>query len=257
MSGFSAEWLSLRAGADAAARDAALLAAAQARLAPLGRPLIADLGCGAGATLDALAPLAPRARWRLIDHDPALLDLAGARAEALGVRAERRRLNLAEGLEAAVADADLVTASALIDLGAQTWIETLASAIAAARAATYVALTYDGREIWAPDDPEDKAVLAALHADMRRDKGLGPALGPAAPARFAAALRRRGYAVRSAASDWRLGPQDAALIAELARGIGDAVAPALGDDRARAWSARRAEARSVTIGHIDIFATPL
>ena len=41
--------------------------------------LALDLGCGTGATVRALAPHAPAARWRLVDRDPALLGIAAAR----------------------------------------------------------------------------------------------------------------------------------------------------------------------------------
>jgi Predicted O-methyltransferase len=92
VSGFEADWLALRSDADARARDPALLAAAAERV---GDGLALDLGAGTGATLWALAPQAPAARWRLVDDDPALLQEAERRAETLGARAETLRLDLA------------------------------------------------------------------------------------------------------------------------------------------------------------------
>ncbi|MEO0363163.1 MAG: class I SAM-dependent methyltransferase, partial [Pseudomonadota bacterium] len=76
MSGFSAEWLTLREAADDRARDAALRDAVAARF---DGALVADLGGGSGATLRVLGPLMPKARWRILDHDPALLALAPRR----------------------------------------------------------------------------------------------------------------------------------------------------------------------------------
>lgn len=255
MSGFSADWLALRAGADARARDPALLA----RLAdhPGDGPLrILDLGAGTGANLRALAPLigAPQ-HWVLADGDAALLQRA---APAGGATLERRVVDLASGLEALFdPPPDLVTASALLDLCGAAWLNRLAGCAAACGAVLHAALSYDGREAWEPAHPLDSEVLAAFHADQRRDKGLGPALGPDAHGYLAERLRRRGYRVHAAPSDWRLAlPADAALIRALADGTAAAVAHALGGARAGRWRAARAEARGVLIGHRDLLALP-
>ena len=139
---FDADWLALRAPADDAARDAALVSALADWAA--GRTLgVVDLGAGTGASLRALGGRLPGARWRLVDADPALL----AAAARPGV--ETACVDLSEALEAEVAGADLVTASALIDLAAPDWIERLAGAVPPS-AALYVALSYDGREAWSP-----------------------------------------------------------------------------------------------------------
>ena len=71
---FDADWLELREPADRAARDSGLLAAAAGYL---GGALALDLGCGTGATVRAFGGVG---RWRLVDADPALLEIAGARA---------------------------------------------------------------------------------------------------------------------------------------------------------------------------------
>ena len=197
MSGFSADWLALRSGADGRARDQTLLKTA-AGIA--GDGLIADIGGGVGASFNALAPLAPGARWRVLDHDPALL----ARLPADN-RIEPVAVDLAAAPEAALTPHPrLVTASAFFDLTSADWIERFADRLAASGAALYAALTYDGREDWSPKPPGEAEALAAFHRDMTRDKGFGPALGPAAHGALADALRRRGYKVREARSDWRL-----------------------------------------------------
>lgn len=255
MSGFSADWLALRAGADARARDPALVARLAAHLE--GRALrILDLGAGTGASLRALAPvLGARQHWVLADGDPALLDRAGPVA---GATLERRVTDLATGLEALFEPApDLVTASALLDLCGAAWLEALAARAAAAGAVVYAALSYDGRAAWAPPHPLDGRVHEAFHADQRRDKGLGPALGPEAHDHLARRLGRLGYRVAEARSDWRLAPPaDAALIRALAEGTADAVAARLGARSAADWCAARAEATHVLIGHRDLLAWP-
>jgi len=271
VSGFCADWLALRAGADARARDRGLAARLAAHLA--GKPAlrVLDLGAGTGANMRATAPLIPAPQhWLLVDNDAALL----ARAEAPpgvgpgigpavgpgvgpGVEIERREADLAAELGGLFDPApDLVTASAFLDLCGADWLDRLAAAVVAADAALYAVLSYDGRESWSPPDPLDARVLAAFHADQRHDKGLGPALGPAAHAHLAERLRDAGCRVFEAPSDWRLAaPGDAALIAALATGSAAAVRPALGP-AAEIWRDARIAARAVTIGHRDLLALP-
>lgn len=255
MSGFPAEWLALRAGADARARDAGLVARLAAHLGA--RPVrILDLGAGTGASLRALAPrIEARQHWVLADGDAALLARA---APVAGATLERRAVDLAAGLEALFDPApDLVTASAFLDLCGAEWLGRLARRAAAAGAAVYAALSYDGRESWQPPHPLDAEVLAAFHADQRRDKGLGPALGPDAHGWLRDRLRDLGYRVAEAPSDWRLAaPADAALIRALAEGSAAAVAPRLGARVAEDWRAARTGAERVTIGHRDLLALP-
>ena len=256
MSGFSADWLALRAGADARARDPGLGARLGAYFAGRGAVRVLDLGAGSGANLRATAPMiaAPQ-HWLLADHDAALLARAGAAPDAT---IERREVDLAGDLAGLFDPApDLVTASALLDLCGADWTGRLAALAAACGAALYVVLSYDGREDWRPPHALDAEVLAAFQADQRRDKGLGPALGPEAHAHLGATLRGHGYRVFEAASDWDLAqPDDAALIAALADGSADAVEDAIGADRAGVWRAARLAARSVTIGHRDLLALP-
>jgi hypothetical protein len=251
MTGFAADWLALRAPADDRARDPGLVAALAAWAR--GRAFeVVDLGAGAGATLAALHGVLPGARWRLIDDDPALLALAAEAGARLAATVETRRIDLARDLAAALAPAPaLVTASAFFDLAGAAWIEGFADAAAAAGAAVYAALTYDGRETWSPPHPEDAAVHARFLADMRRDKGLGPALGAEAAPHLARALAARGYRVATADTPWRLdAPRDAALIAALADGCADAGGASPG------WRAARRAAVAAEIGHVDVLALP-
>ncbi|MEM8753181.1 MAG: SAM-dependent methyltransferase [Pseudomonadota bacterium] len=250
MSGFSAEWLTLREAADDRARDAALRDAVAARF---DGALVADLGGGSGATLRVLGPLMPKARWRILDHDPALLALAPRRD---GV--ETACVDLAARPEAAFEGAPrLVAASAFFDLASASWIDRFVEALAARRLPLYAALTYDGREEWRPEPPNEADGLAAFHADMRRDKGFGPALGPNAADRLESALRRVGYRVSAGRSDWRLeGPRDRRMIEALAAGGATAVEGALAPQNLAAWRRGREAAEEVVVGHLDIFAEP-
>lgn len=252
---FDPDWLALRAPADDRARDAALRLQAEALLGAREAPLIVDLGCGSGATLRVLGHCG--ARWRLVDQDPELLARAGALASAAGVEAETMALDLAgdgDGLERAVAGADLVTASALFDLASAGWIDRLVGALPPG-AGLYAALSYSGRMLWSPHHAQDLEVEAFFNRHQQGDKGFGPALGPAAADRLAARLEADGRRTRAAPSDWRLSAEpDGALIAELARGIAAAASEA-GLDLA-AWSAARRETTQAVISHLDVFAEP-
>jgi SAM-dependent methyltransferase len=270
MSGFSADWLTLRADADARARSPRITARtaawALARTRVTGRPLsIVDLGCGTGSNLRFLAPRLPVAqRWLLADHDPDLLVHAG-RAGA-GCR-RVRALDVAEvdlvaaPLDSLLADADLVTASALFDLAAPGWTARLMAALARPGRALLAVLTYDGRMTLAPADPFDATVRRLVNEHQRTDKGFGAALGPLAADWLCRHARLSGADVRADRSDWRLSGSDEnlqqALLAGWAEAAG-AIAPHEADAIAR-WQARRLEmlqrhGLASVVGHCDLFA---
>jgi SAM-dependent methyltransferase len=269
VSGFATDWLSLREPADLRARDAALLGRVAARFARRDRIVVTDLACGTGATLRALAPHLPASqRWRLVDHDPALLREAEARCDAdwagAAVELEPVQADLAVALEAAIeSPADLLTTSAFLDLVSDAWLQRLVAAAASWRRPVYAALTYDGRVACDPVDPMDAAVLAAFDRHQRRDKGLGAALGPAAAAAAARRFTAAGFSVATAPADWRLGIEDSALQHRLLLGWHEAVArtAAVAAPELDAWLARRraaiADGRSrLTVGHVDLWARP-
>jgi SAM-dependent methyltransferase len=242
---FTAEWLELRAPADAAARDAGLAAVAAGFL---GGGLALDLGCGTGAACAAF----PGARWRLVDSDPELLRVAATRCGGEAVEADLGDL---AGLP--FEGVRLVTAFALLDLAGRAWIEALAERVAAAGAGLYAPLCYDGALAWEPALPGDAAVGAAFNAHQGRDKGLGEALGPGAAAAMAGAMRARGYWVRLAPSPWRLGAGEATLHAALVEGVAAAAAE-MGVAEAGAWGQARLAASGwgCTVGHLDVLALP-
>ncbi|MDX2264652.1 MAG: SAM-dependent methyltransferase [Hyphomicrobiales bacterium] len=274
MSGFSADWLALREAADMRARAASLIGRLRLAFADRAEIAVADIGCGTGSTVRAVAPaLGARQRWRLYDHDRALLSTARERLSAWAQEADDdgdalrlvwygktlivtlHELDLRSGVGPVMAEKpDILTASALFDLVSPPWIERFAQAVEGA--AVYAALTYDGREEWSPPHPDDARALAAFHAHQRTDKGFGPAAGPDGATLLAAALERAGRTVETAYSPWRLGADDAALIAALANGAAG-VALELGGlsaDEAAAWAADRRGAAACVIGHTDLLA---
>lgn len=262
---FSADWLALRAPADAAARDDALAAAAiahaMARAGEAGGPVeITDLGAGTGATVRALAPLVSQpVHFKLVDADAALLDTA---QRELAGREGCRITTLTADLVATPAPwrgrPHLVTASAFFDLVSARWIDAFCERLAADRLALYAALTFDGALRIDPPHPEDGAMVEAFHAHQHGDKGFGPAAGPDAASDLAQALEARGYSVATADSPWRLAaPRDGALIAELLDGWANAAREIRPDPAPiDAWRAAHASARTVLVGHTDLFAAP-
>jgi hypothetical protein len=265
MSGFSADWLTLREHHDLRARNPAVLDAVTAFLEPLSSVQIVDLACGTGSTLRALSPHLPaRQNWKLIDNDLGLLARTTATPLARHANVTAVPLDLNRDLEAALdGPVDLVATSALLDLVSETWLDRLAVEIAARSIPLYAALSYDGRIAFTLPDPLDAAIAAAVNAHQRTDKGFGPALGPAAAGYGIARFESLGYSVIHGTSDWTLGPDDLDIQAELLTGWASAAhdigALSLADTTA--WLARRREAvaegaSSLLVGHVDFLAIP-
>lgn len=280
---FSTEWLSLRARADINARAASITAFAAgwlaARHAETGWALqLADLGTGSGANARFLAPRLPGPQvWQLIDHDPALLAQAQAQCRSLCATdgQEARFTPLLKKLDELAHDDlrgfDLVSASALIDLFSDDWLDRFALALTTSGAATLIALSVDG--CWrftTPHgehiDPDDTLVRTAFNAHQRRDKGVGGALGPDAAPHLASLLRARGHRVMLAPSPWRLrlaDTQDAALAHALLDGWQAAAREQCPDSARRiaGWHSRRIASLArpdlmLEVGHVDLFACP-
>jgi hypothetical protein len=250
---FSTEWLDLRESADNAARDGSMLAEVRDFLARHPDPVIVDLGSGTGSTLRAIGDIP--ARWRLVDHDQALLAEAARRS---GPNVQTIEFDLTHTADIPLGGAALVTASALFDLVSAAWIDALADRLSAAQTGLYAALSYDGLLEWNPADPDDAAIRNAFNAHQRGDKGFGPALGSSGASHLADAMRKRGYRVTIADSPWKLGATEPQLQRALVTGIADA-ARELGVESADAWLARRLEAAPVarcTVGHRDLLALP-
>ena len=265
---FSADWLALREPADHRARAEALVPPLvrwwRARGA---RGRVVDLGSGTGSNLRWLAPrLGGAQEWTLVDHDADLL----ARAVASGAGRVQGVVSLTTvpgdlggtGLDA-VEGADLVTASALLDLVSAAWLARLAAACREAGCAALLALSWDGTLDWSSPDPDDGFLLHAVHAHQRRDKGMGRALGPEAGKDAEVMLSSYGLTTTVASSPWELGPADAALVRAMVDGLAAAAAEQLPSEGARvaAWAERRrgalaAEGLGLRVGHLDLLALP-
>jgi len=243
VSDFSADWLGLRAPADAAARSRKL-----ARMFGKALPssaVVVDLGSGTGAMMRWLAPFLPaHVRWRLVEGDARLLAQAPLRARKI------RR-----SLAAKLPPADAYVSSALIDLVGVAWLRKL---LRAARGKPLLmGLAVDGRHELTPPHRKDAALFAGFARHQRRFKGLGAALGGAAPFVLAQLGARAGYRVELAASDWHL-PSGKLLEATL-EGIASAACeadPSLDLGEWRRLRARQLAAGqlTLTVGHRDLLA---
>lgn len=254
-SGFSAQWLALRARADTRSRSRSL---AVAFLDHLRRPAhVLDLGAGAGANaryLDGLAAArAQKITWRLVDRDRALLDsgagLPGAARDVLDFAADPAVLDL-EGV-------DGISASALFDLVSRDWFARFVNA--AAHRPLLLALSAHGEHRWFPGDAEDAAVMGWFARDMRRDKGFGPAMGFAAPTVMAECLADAGYRVRLAASNWRLKRDQPAMLHAMIDTVAGTAAAQGDPERAAGWRRRRRQCAAdglleLIVEHRDILA---
>lgn len=273
MGDFSADWLSLRAGFDSAARSVGLerrLAHFAAERASGGKTFeVVDLGAGSGNNHRHLAKrlkLAPgRQHWTLVDGDPELLATVTEDAERA-----TRLLDLAGDLEDAIPEGtDLVTASALIDLVSEAWLRRLVARVREVGAAMLIVLTYDGRIAWGgPDapahqtepDPMDERVRTLVNTHQRGEKGFGAALGPDAPYALQRISQRiAGADLLTETSDWIIGPDDAEMRAALVDGWAEAateIAPDQASD-IEGWRIRRRDSRvTLIVGHADQLLLP-
>jgi hypothetical protein len=251
------------------------------------RPLrIVDLATGSGANIRYLVEKLPGSQeWLAIDGDSRLLSGIGPRMSAWAahrrftiVHAGNRLIlerspgictiatrcsELSESVDAAggglFAGADLVTASALLDLVSERWLRTAAGRSAAAGASLLFALTYDGRIEWSPADRGDAMIRDLVNRHQLGDKGFGPALGPGAVDAAERCLAEAGYEVQRARSDWRLGSEHDELQRALMDGwaaAARAMLPSAAQD-IDGWRARRlvhvADRRSsILVGHEDV-----
>jgi hypothetical protein len=282
---FSAEWLTLREPADAAARSRPL-AQAVAGSFDRAHPVRAlDLACGTGANARFLADQIGAAQeWLLIDHDALLLDHVPARmtawAAARGAsialepgelrieregrapasfRTLRADLRLLDDASTVFEGRALVAASALLDLVSEPWIRSLARRCQAAGACALFALTYDGRMHCTPSEPGDGEVRRLVNEHQRTDKGFGPALGPSAIDAVERSFGVLGYTSRREPSDWVITPEAGALQRQLIDGWSQAALALAPDDETsiRRWRDRRLfhvdRGRSqLVVGHQDI-----
>ena len=236
MSEFSSSWLDTREGADARARNADLITSLSAHVNELEEIHLIDLGAGTGGLFRYLAPrLGGHQTWRLVDFSSGLLEQVETRLtrwageHELIVRSKAGTWyasnpvreycvdtaiwDFARGFADFPTDfsADVITASAFIDLVSLSWIEQLVAFCKKAQTSFYGCLTYNGIIEWNPEHPCDGEFLQLLNNDQRRDKGMGPALGPHAFQVINDSFMSSGFVVRTGPSPWILDSKDCQL----------------------------------------------
>jgi hypothetical protein len=251
----SPDWLLLREPADAAARPAELAERLRRRVSGTDPLVIHDLGGGSGSMGRWLAPRLPgRQHWVVHDRDPDLLELAVAGAPP-SVTVEARDSDVVRLGPDALADASLVTASALLDL--LTACELARMLLAGAGHPLLLSLSVTGRVTLTPAEPLDALVRAAFNAHQRR----GGLLGPGAVAAVVDLLPGIETVVRP--SPWRLNGAHPELIAEWLEGWVAAaceqrplLAAEFGAYRDRRLAQARAGELAVTVDHADVLVLP-
>jgi hypothetical protein len=260
------EWLSLREPADHAARSRDLVRELPAQRSTSGL-VVHDLGCGTGSMTRWLAPqLAGPQLWVLHEQDEELLGrvVSGAcpaAADGRTVRIVPRAGDVCVLRADDVAGADLVTASALLDLLTAREVEGIAQACIDGGCAALFTLTVTGEVSLSPPHQLDDAIQAAFNAHQRRSHRGRRLLGPDAVAHAAAAFRRLGAGVVIRPSPWRLGPEDVGLVVEWLTGwVGAACEqrPELAHPARAYLRDRLADAAAgrlrVAVAHADLFA---
>jgi methyltransferase family protein len=250
-------WLALREPADAAARSRELVE----HLPATGPHVIHDLGCGTGSMGRWLAPLlyGPQ-HWVLHDRDAALLGVAAANLpDGAHVTVEPRQSDITRLDRGELADATLITASALLDMLTEGELAGLVDACAGARCPTLLTLSVVGQVELSPADPLDRRVAAAFNGHQRRGRLLGPDAVAAAEEHF----RRHKAEVIVRPSPWQLRAPEAELAAEWFSGWVAAACeqdPALTaktrDYARRRLTQARAGQLAVTVHHADLLALP-
>ncbi|MDX1489979.1 MAG: class I SAM-dependent methyltransferase [Pseudohongiellaceae bacterium] len=261
MSEFSIDWLDLRESSDEKARDPKLLKLVSDSIERAGAAVVVDLGAGTGSMLRALKKRdAQVALWRLVDHNGKSLDEALKRHMADELM-EDHQADLTVIDELPLIGATVVTASALFDLASTDFVDGLIARLQKQNSLIYAPLNYNGQVLWNPKHPLDEAVLEAFNEDQKRDKGMGPALGPAASDYLADALEQAGYEVAQAPSPWQLGSADTALMTQLAQGVAQAITRSteLSGEQIEQWLNFRLENMKhgqCDVGHTDVLAIP-
>lgn len=281
--GFSEEWLTLREPADHAARNNHLSKTLADWSKQHDTLSIVELGAGTGSNLRYLMPmLGPDQHWVLVDNDATLLDRLpdilqpwvkkqGAQLtvsdnqlqidhQNYRATVQTRLLNLAIELDKLpLENADLLTASALLDLTSAAWLDQLAELTEKHQCSCLFALNYNGKICWQPELDSDNTITTLLNQHQLKDKGFGNALGPEAGMYFGGALQQLGRHVETDASDWVIEAQSQAL----QHAIVDGWAPAAMDqDSGHSelighWHGKRRELiqqaqSSLTVGHVDL-----
>ena len=265
----SPEWLALREPADAVARARELVEPLRRQLRPAGDWVIHDLGCGTGAMGRWLAPQLPGPqRWVVHDHDADLLAVAvsdppGPAADGAAVTVEAWRSDVTRLRPGDLAGANLITASALLDMLTGDQLARLVAGCVDVGCPILLTLSVVGGVDLAPAEPLDRRVAAAFDAHQRRAIGRGRLLGPDAVARAVEAFAPTGAEVLVRPSPWQLGASSAELATQWFTGwVGaagaqeaDLVAETADYSRRRLRQAAAGQL-AVTVDHADVLVVP-
>ena len=178
-------------------------------------------------------------------------------------RVETRSRDITRLDPADLADASLITASALLDMLTADEVRRVVTACVGAACPSLLTLSVVGRVDLMPADPLDHQVAIAFNEHQRRTVGGRRLLGPDAVGFAAEEFTRLGAEVIVRPSPWRLGPAEATLAAEWFAGWLSAACeqqPGLSAATAAYGDRRRAEATAgrlgVTVGHDDLLVRP-
>ena len=260
-----ADWLALREPADGAARSVELVDELRRALTTRAALEVHDLGSGTGSLARWLAPRLPGPQhWVLHDRDADLLQRVAAHpppcaADGAAVRVETRCSDITRLDPAELREADLITASALLDMMSAAELDRFVRSCAGPGCPVLVTLSVVGRVELTPPDPLDAEIMAAFNAHQRRATGAGRLLGPDAVGTAVEQLTALGRAVTLRPSPWRLGAGQPALAAEWLTGWVAAAVEQQPDlrDAVGTYARRRLEQAatgtlSVTVHHEDL-----
>lgn len=264
-------WLGLREAVDPHARDHSLTTATICWLDSRPTRHLLDLGSGSGSNMRFLAPQLPGPQnWVLLD-DAELLTHAKTTCQSLRdkegqpVAITMRAANLSEPDWLALSGErfDLVTASALLDLVSEQWLDNFVGFCQAQGAAVLATLSYDGHFSFGRSHCTDSLVRDLVHAHQRKGKGFGPALGPDATTLLEQRMRNRGFTVLNGPSPWHLDHRHLALQVALVEYWTEAAIEQSPADRdiIEVWRGQRlqeawAGQAQIEVGHRDVFAVP-
>lgn len=265
----SAEWLALREAADAAARADDLVDHIARHPPASGCWVIHDLACGTGSMGRWLAPRLPGPQhWVVHDRDADLLEVAtagfpGRAADGSEITVAAKRSDITRLQTDDLADASLITASALLDLLTGDELAGLTAVCDRVGCPILLTVTVVGRVQLTPAEPLDAHMAAAFNAHQRRPTTGGRLLGPDAVAAAVTGFRQRGAEVLVRPSPWRLGAAQSPLAAEWLTGwVGAAcaqraeLATEAGDYVRRRLAQASARELSVTVDHADLLVLP-
>ncbi|MGH1524374.1 SAM-dependent methyltransferase [Leifsonia sp. L25] len=273
-----ADWLALREAEDGRARSRRLARLAAGLVgadspAP-GRPItVHDLGSGTGSMMRWLAPQLPGSQsWVLHDWNADLTAHATRTApprDRTGrpIAIDSRVTPLERLAPADVAGADLVTASALLDVVTAREAHAIVDACLAAGAPAFLPLSVTGDVEVRPWDPRDIRFARAFNEHQRREVDGRRLLGRYGAPIVRGLFARAGWHVRTALTTWRLDRRDLLLGAWFDGWVDAAVEQAEVDrdrallDRAAGYRELRREQQrrgvlSAVVYHLDVLAWP-